>query len=209
MTSKKFTRRETFALTGAAATIALTPGVANAAKIQGPEQPATDAGMFDPLTRLPNEALFVDRMRSLMRIEGTHLTVAVLDIDDWQEYKTELGDPIASAAILTFAKRITRNAVSELHTVGRLREAQFGLLFTASDPLAVARHLETIRRAIRAPMWLIQRDRFFTASIGIMPKQNFHTDLGTDMLAMTRHAALKARQQGRAGVHYFDPRDMA
>jgi len=209
MTSKRFTRRETFALTGAAAAIALTPGAATAAKIPSPEQPAPDAGMFDPLTGLPNEALFVDRMRSLMRIEGTGLTVAIIDIDDWQDHKTGLGDPIASAAILTFRNRITRHAIAELHTLGRLREAQFGLLLTPSDPPAVARHLQTIRRAIRAPMWLLRRDRFFTASIGIMRKQNFHTDLGTDMLAMTRHAALKARQQGRAGVHYFDPRDMA
>ena len=206
MTSKRFTRRETFALTGAAAAIALTPNAA-AAKIPDQEQPAINTGMFDPLTDLPNEALFVDRMRSLMRIEGTGLTVAVIDIDDWQARKTELGERIIPPAILTFAKRITRHANGELHTVGRIGEAQFGLLFTTNDRLTV--ELETIRRAIRTPMWLLRRDRFFTASIGIMRQQNFHTHLGTDMLAMTRHAAVAARHKGRDNVHYFDPRDVA
>ncbi len=209
MTSRKFTRRETFTLTGAAAAIAFTPSAATARKIPDHEQPVIDTGMFDPLTGLPNEALFVDRMRALMRINGVGLSVAIIDIDDWQAQKIELGERIIPPAILTFSKRITRLAIDELHTVGRLREAQFGLLFTANEWPAVSPRLETIRRAIRSPMWLLQRDRFFTSSIGVMRQQDFHTHQGGDMLAMTRRAAVKARDRGRDNVHYYEPNDIS
>lgn len=209
MTRKKFTRRETLALTGAAAATAFTPNAATAEQIPDPAKPRADAGMFDPLTGLPNEALFYDRTRSLMRIDGTNLTVAIIDIDDWQAHTAKLGIRTIPPVILTMSRRITRHARGELYTVGRLRDAQFGLLFAGNDPLAAPRQLETIRRAIRAPMWLLQRDRVFTSSIGVMRKQNFHTHHGSDLVAMTRHATLKARLKGRDNLHYYDPYDLS
>jgi len=207
--SKKFTRRDTFKLAGTlasgAAAASLTPGSAQAEQTHEQAHVDADAGMYDPLTGLPTEPLFYDRMKTLMRIEGQHLTLAIIDIDGFDEFHQAHGDIFADSTTLTFARRICRfvrdDCENALHTVAFLQPGQYGLINLHDSTVGVHFQTEAVKRAIRTPLTLKGRNFAFTASIGMVRQEAHHP--GSDLIAMAKHAAKEARQRGRDQIAYY------
>jgi diguanylate cyclase (GGDEF)-like protein len=124
----------------------------------------------DPLTGIPNRALFEDRARhALERSAGAREQVAVLmiDLDDFKLINDGLGHSVGDELIRLVAERV-RSVARPSDTVARLGGDEFAVLVEdvrgLDDALGVA---ERVRRRFDEPFPLNGADVVVTASVGI------------------------------------------
>ncbi len=208
MHGPKFTRRQTLAMAGAAAAVFLTPGAVHALMPTHVNQdPVLDQPLYDPLTGLPGEQLFMDRIRELEAIDvPTYLglTVAVIDIENYDCLGPATHHDIAATcAALIIRNRLYRHETLHWDMIARLRDDQFGVLFTTDVHHHVDYNLRTVGRALKLPFRLYHRENVLKPHIGAMRKQA-HVHLAPDLIAMARQAAVNARRQGRDGPQFYD-----
>ena len=129
------------------------------------------AAFYDPLTGLPNRALFKDRLEvSYARArgrEGARFAVLFLDLDRFKLVNDSLGHRAGDELLVQIARRLEacRRAGD---TVARLGGDEFTLLVegvaTADDAILVA---ERVHRALSPPFLVEGHEVFAAASIGI------------------------------------------
>ena len=127
--------------------------------------------VHDNLTGLPNRELFLDRLRAAIartEAEGaSRPSVFILDIDRFKQVNDGFGLAIGDSILLTIARRLTRLLKAQ-DTLARLNGDQFAfLLISETQPERVAAFAESVRRTLRAPITLGEKEIFLTASIGI------------------------------------------
>lgn len=191
-------RRGLFGVIGGAIAISSAAGVGGASANPASEdnKPDTPSGLFDPLTGLPGEVLFYERADALARLDETALSVAIIDISNFDAMQRCIGRPLMNAGIWTLSKRQRRYAdMGWVHTLARLRDRQFGLLLTGCNEASVRCDLEAIMRSVRAPMHLGARGRRFSASLGVIRKQRARQP-ASELIAAARAAASEARLAG-------------
>ena len=85
---------------------------------------------LDPLTRLPNRRLLLDRLRHAQQTskrQGTHAAVLFLDLDNFKQLNDRLGHEAGDQWLVLVAQRL-REAVREADTVARLGGDEFVVL---------------------------------------------------------------------------------
>jgi diguanylate cyclase (GGDEF)-like protein len=124
----------------------------------------------DPLTGLPNRALFMDRLNHSLQVaarQGTQVTVLFIDLDRFKDVNDSLGHAAGDELLAWFSRRI-RESVRGEDTAARLGGDEFAILLehTVGDSAgrAVANRLS---RALREPLRLADRELFVSASVGI------------------------------------------
>jgi diguanylate cyclase (GGDEF)-like protein len=124
----------------------------------------------DPLTGLPNRALFRDRLeQALNRAERRMRSVAVLflDIDNFKLVNDSLGHEQGDALLLTVAERL-QACLRVADTAARIGGDEFTLLLEEVSDVEDARAVaDRVAAALRAPLVLAGQEVFPTASIGI------------------------------------------
>ena len=141
----------------------------------------------DPLTDLPNRALFSDRLNQALsnaRRDGQHLAVMFIDLDNFKPVNDNHGHEVGDRLLQQVASRL-RHSLRESDTVARVGGDEFiALLRNTSDPpdaLAVAAKLA---EALVEPFEIDGRAIEVTASIGIA----LYPDHGTGDIELLRHA---------------------
>jgi diguanylate cyclase (GGDEF)-like protein/PAS domain S-box-containing protein len=154
---------------------------------------------FDPLTDLPNRALFHDRLRLAMsRTKPSRgLAVLFLDIDHFKRINDTLGHEAGDQLLKEFARRM-QDTVRLSDTVARLAGDEFTIILEnlrdARDAQVVAGKLVT---ALCEPVVLEGVARRVTASIGVSTHKEGDT---ADALLRRADAALyEAKRRGRNG----------
>ena len=127
--------------------------------------------VHDNLTGLPNRELFVDRLRSALARtnaeNGTRPSVFILDIDRFKQVNDEFGVAVGDSILLTVARRLAR-LLKPQDTLSRLTADQFAfLLISESHPERIAAFAESVRRTLRAPITLGEKEITLAASLGI------------------------------------------
>ncbi|MCB1497553.1 MAG: EAL domain-containing protein [Bauldia sp.] len=127
--------------------------------------------VHDNLTGLPNRELFIDRLRAaIARTEAEGVSrpsVFMLDIDRFKQVNDGFGLAIGDSILLTIARRLSR-LLKPQDTLARLNGDQFAfLLISENQPERIAAFAESVRRTLRAPITLGEKEVFLTASIGI------------------------------------------
>jgi diguanylate cyclase (GGDEF)-like protein/PAS domain S-box-containing protein len=127
--------------------------------------------VHDNLTGLPNRELFLDRvMAAINRTiaeNSARPSVFVLDIDRFKQVNDEFGIAVGDSILLTIARRLAR-LLKPQDTLARLSGDQFAfLLISETQPERIAAFAESVRRTLRAPITLGEKEIFLTASIGI------------------------------------------
>ncbi len=138
----------------------------------------------DPLTGLPNRALFEQRLERALRVEGEPLAkVAVLfvDLDDFKVVNDSLGHR-AGDRLLALAARRIRGCLRPQDTVARFGGDEFGVLLQGvGDGEGAGRIAERMVEELqRAPFDLDGLEVFVTPSVGIAlgaPGADRHDDL--------------------------------
>ena len=161
----------------------------------------------DPLTRLPNRALFRDRLQQRLnraRSEGSGVAVVHLDLDRFKVINDSLGLPVGDEVLQQMATRIA-GAIRARDTLGRLGGDDFGLVPNVEGD---ARNSAIIARKLldlcAAPLRIADQDLVSTASIGISLFPGDGGDADT-LLKNAERAMYEAKSQGRNTYQFFAP----
>jgi diguanylate cyclase (GGDEF)-like protein/PAS domain S-box-containing protein len=165
--------------------------------------------LFDPLTDLPNRALFADRLngaiRRLSRVAGL-VAVLFIDVDRFKNINASLGHQAGDHFLSELALRI-RAVLRPADTVARLGADEFAVMCEAlegeREAMAVAARLEG---ALSAPFVVLGeagREIYASASVGIALSNDPATDAET-LLRDAGTAMHRAKEQGGGHVEVFD-----
>jgi diguanylate cyclase (GGDEF)-like protein len=162
--------------------------------------------LHDPLTGLPNRALFLDRLGvALDRSRRNNASIAVLflDVDNFKQVNDSLGHAAGDRLLSGLADRL-QSMLRPMDTVARFGGDEFTFLFeeltTEREVILIA---ERIGRAVRLPIHLEEGDTTVTVSIGI----SVVTDPTIPAEAVIREAdsaMYRAKQLGRSRYELFD-----
>lgn len=162
---------------------------------------------YDPLTGLPNRALFRDRLnQALVRAERNKRLVALmfLDLDRFKAINDTLGHDIGDLLLKIVAERL-RHCVREQDTVARLGGDEFTVIVEGVDgPEDAALVAQKILDVLAPPFKLAQHETFVSSSIGITISPMDSMDLD-ELLKNADAAMYRAKERGRNNYQFYRP----
>ncbi len=181
----------------------------------------THDALHDPLTRLGNRKLFLDRLNYFMqrneRESDYQFAVLFIDLDRFKAINDGLGHQAGDELIVATAERLgtclrktdlvrggRAEAGGEDDIVARLGGDEFTILLDdIMNPQGPIRVAERILAALSAPFEIGNQQVFITASIGIALSASGYADVH-DILRDADIAMYQAKQHGRARWVMFD-----
>jgi diguanylate cyclase (GGDEF)-like protein/PAS domain S-box-containing protein len=160
---------------------------------------------YDPLTGLPNRALFLDRLQlalTLTHRRGGRFAVLFVDLDRFKEINDTQGHEVGDWVLRELAQRL-RSVLRHEETLARMGGDEFVVLVLDVDQVGAAKVAERIRTALAEP--LVGQDQTFgvQASIGIA----MYPDDGVLPGSLLKHADLamyRAKAEG-GGFRFYHP----
>ena len=171
------------------------------------EQQLHHQAFYDPLTGLPNRALFMERLEhASTRANRRNGRVAVLfvDLDNFKVINDSLGHKAGDQLLKAVAERMK----SYLHpedTAARLGGDEFTIL--VEDVAGVGegvRIAERIADVLQPPFTLEEQEVFITTSIGIA-LNNSTQERAENLLRHADLAMYRAKHKGKACCEVFEP----
>lgn len=175
--------------------------------------------MHDPVTRLPNRALFFERLSTALETasfepSGTgRIGLCYLDLDGFKAVNDTLGHRVGDRLLSAVAQRLTRCAESAAdrgpghagHLVARLGGDEFALLVedsTGTDQLAEL--AQSVLDALQRPFDLAGQRLSVSASIGVVERAATGTT-ATGLMQAADTTLYWAKEDGKARWTLFDP----
>ena len=166
---------------------------------------ARHQAMHDPLTGLPNRALFLDRVSNAIarrRPEGRAVVILLLDLDDFKRVNDSLGHSAGDQVLIALAERL-RKSVRAGDSVAHLGGDEFGILLEAIDAAEATAAANRIHGDLAKPFPIEGREVRFSASIGIALEHA--GDVRADELIRNAVTALhSAKGRGKGQVAVFE-----
>jgi PAS domain S-box-containing protein len=176
----------------------------------------------DPLTSLPNRALFLDRLERAIARADRHsdykFAVLIIDIDRFKIVNDSLGHPAGDDLLIQVSQRILSSLrlqdvvarpvtgsawKAKDDTLARLGGNEFTVLLDdIRDPSDGVRVAERIQNSFAEPFVICGQDVFTTASIGITA--NSAHAIAVDVLRDADTAMYRAKLHGGARCEVFD-----
>lgn len=162
--------------------------------------------LHDPLTALPNRALFSDRLTVALdrsRRTGAPLAVLFLDVDSFKQINDSLGHASGDLLLTVLAGRF-REMLRPMDTVARFGGDEFTFLFeeleSEREALLIA---ERIVRSASRPLVLDDVEHTVDVSIGIAMVTD--PSVAPDQVIRDADAAMyRAKEHGGARLELFD-----
>jgi diguanylate cyclase (GGDEF)-like protein/PAS domain S-box-containing protein len=185
---------------------------ADTTAIKKSEETIHNLAFYDPLTKLPNRRLLIERLQQALNSSTRHLNhgaILFIDLDNFKELNDIKGYDIGDLLLVEVAKRLQLCARSD-DTVACLGGDDFVVvleeLSTEADQAAAQAEsiAEKIRIAISQPFELQGLQHHNASSIGISLFRNHETSVD-ELLKHTDMAMYQAKQSGRNTIRFFDP----
>lgn len=163
----------------------------------------------DPLTQLPNRALFFESLKQALartRRKDELLAVCYLDLDNFKPVNDSMGHNAGDQLLVQIAERIS-GALRAHDVVARLGGDEFALLLSGLESAEEAMlTLDRLLAAICQPYTLNGKTIHIGASIGytLYPLDNAELD---DLLQHADKAMYRAKLNGGNIYHIYDPSD--
>ena len=162
--------------------------------------------LHDPLTRLPNRALFLERVTRALgrqRREDQRVAILLLDLDDFKRINDSLGHAAGDEVLIGFAERV-RSSLRSTDTVARFGGDEFGILVeqVSGQQEAVAA-AERLLEVLQEPFAVGDREVRLTGSVGIaleIPGETTQEEL----LRNADTALHAAKEKGRRLIVIFE-----
>ena len=136
------------------------------------QEQLTHQAFHDPLTGLPNRALFLDRLERCIRRSRRHddyrYAVLMIDLNRFKNINDSLGHLMGDMLLTEIAHRFT-SCMRDMDTVARLGGDEFAVLMEEfRHPSEVVRVVQRLRNALAEPFLLDNHVVFTDASIGVV-----------------------------------------
>jgi diguanylate cyclase (GGDEF)-like protein/PAS domain S-box-containing protein len=167
---------------------------------------------YDPLTKLPNRRLFVDRLnQALVASVRSHRDGALLflDMDNFKTLNDSLGHDIGDLLLQQVAERLL-TCVRETDTIARIGGDEYVVMLEdlsehALEAAAQAEVIgEKILSALNQPYQLAMHEYQSSVSIGVALFSN-HNQSQEELLKHADIAMYQAKKAGRNALRFFDP----
>ncbi|MEE4291807.1 MAG: EAL domain-containing protein [Cycloclasticus sp.] len=167
---------------------------------------------YDPLTKIPNRRLLIDRLEvevASVKRHQHYSAILFLDLDHFKTLNDSLGHNIGDSLLEQVAQRLNRQIRGE-DTVARLGGDEFIILLTdlshnpsqaAGQAQAIA---EKVQHVLAAPFFLYEHEHYVSVSLGIslFSAEDCNVD---DILKHADTAMYRAKGQGRNQVCFYEP----
>jgi diguanylate cyclase (GGDEF)-like protein/PAS domain S-box-containing protein len=176
------------------------------------EDEIRNLAFYDPLTRLPNRRLLMDRLQHAIATSartGRDGALLFIDLDNFKSLNDTLGHDKGDLLLQQVAQRLT-NCVRESDTVARLGGDEFVVMLedlsekhqeAAAQTEIVG---EKILASLNASYLLAGHDHHSTPSIGATQFSG-HQNSVEDLLKQADLAMYQAKSAGRNALRFFDP----
>ena len=162
--------------------------------------------LHDPLTSLPNRALFLDRLtHALERLRRQPGEVAVLfvDLDRFKLVNDGMGHGVGDAVLLDAAKRLSA-ATRAGDTIARFGGDEFTILCEDAGPADASLVAQRVVEVFESPFTHEARDFHLSASVGV--RSTTEPFVSPDSMLRDADIALyAAKENGRGRYELFDP----
>ncbi|HEV7750347.1 MAG TPA: EAL domain-containing protein [Baekduia sp.] len=163
--------------------------------------------LHDPLTKLPNRALLLDRLRLALargRRARTWTAVLYLDVDDFKNVNDSLGHVAGDELLRELAPRLS-DVLRPSDTLARLGGDEFAVLCEGLDEVAESAAIaERLLDAAARSLTLDGVELQPTACIGIALVGPDSSARGDDLLRDADVAMYRAKRVGRGRYELFD-----
>ncbi|HET6804412.1 MAG TPA: EAL domain-containing protein [Frateuria sp.] len=156
---------------------------------------------YDPLTRLPNRHLLLDRIDHALAQPGAALSVLLVNLDNFRRINDRFGHPLADQLLRIVAERLGELA-GPLETVARLGGDDFVLTLRSAEVSHVIALAEQARQAIASGVVLEGEEVFVSASVGVSLYPH-DGESGVTLLKNADTAMSRAKQSGRNTVGFY------
>ncbi|HEX9945578.1 MAG TPA: EAL domain-containing protein [Thermoanaerobaculia bacterium] len=163
----------------------------------------------DPLTGLPNRALFMDRLgmaiaHAKRRLSYTY-AVLFIDLDRFKNINDSLGHSVGDELLVAVARRL-ESCLRPGDTVARLGGDEFTILLDEVADVEHAVHVaQRMNREMTQPFRIQEHEIYVTMSLGITLGAGGDYDRPEDVLRDADTAMYGAKTSGKAREAIFDP----
>jgi diguanylate cyclase (GGDEF)-like protein len=177
------------------------------ARKKADEQHRYDA-LHEPLTGLPNRALFMDRLQHVItasrRRNGTfNYAVFFLDMDRFKIINDSYGHTVGDQLLIMVGRKLA-DCIRPGDTIARLGGDEFALLLqNINDPSYAVNIAERIREKLTAPLDIKGNRIFASISVGIALGSEGY-ERPEQVLRDADIAMYEAKAQGNASYEIFD-----
>jgi diguanylate cyclase (GGDEF)-like protein/PAS domain S-box-containing protein len=162
--------------------------------------------LFDPLTGLPNRALFVDRLRQVLNRRGREMATAVyfLDVDRFKRINDSLGHGAGDDVLREVASRL-RSVLRPEDTVARFGGDEFTILCeSVGGVLEAVSIADRLQRPLNNPLLAGGAELRLSASIGVALAEPGEEVDGQRLIEDADAAMYRAKERGGARTELFD-----
>ena len=153
----------------------------------------------DPLTGLPNRALFSDRLNQELaraKRQSGRLAMVFLDLDYFKPINDNFGHDVGDEVLRQVATRL-QECVRATDTVGRMGGDEFVVLLAQlSESDSISTLAEKLHQTLRQPFVVAEHEMSVSCCIGVA----VYPENGVDALALTKgadEAMYRAKEAGR------------
>ena len=170
------------------------------------EQQANFAVTHDIVTRLPNRALFYDRVEQAIknaRFQNSEFTLLLIEIENFKEIYDTLGRMSSDMVIKQISIRL-QSGVSGFDSVARLDSNVFALLLTGKHEISDTEKTVSKIHSELEPVFIVDRFKLTVqTSIGIVFYPRHGEDV--DYLVQLAGVALYVANKSNNGYAVYDP----
>jgi diguanylate cyclase (GGDEF)-like protein/PAS domain S-box-containing protein len=124
----------------------------------------------DPLTGLPNRALFTERLDRLFQTPASTVGLCFLDLDGFKAINDRLGHQIGDLLLTAVADRINRCVTTDGHLFARIGGDEFTILVDEDGAGATREIAEKVLRTLDKPFRVADHELRISASIGVVER---------------------------------------
>lgn len=176
------------------------------------ESKAQYLAFYDPLTKLPNRLLLIDRLKQAMASfsrMGRQGALLFIDLDHFKDINDTMGHQLGDLLLQQTAQRLI-SCVREGDTVARLGGDEFVVILNdlSKNPIEAATQTEDIGAKcltiLSQPYQIETREYKVTASMGATLFSDHHTSF-EELMKQADIAMYQAKKSGRNILRFFDP----
>lgn len=159
----------------------------------------------DVLTRLPNRALFIDRLQQAIKSakrNDERLAVVFFDLDRFKEVNDSFGHDFGDELLKQVAKNVTQGLRSS-DTIARLGGDEFILLLEhITHEEIITNVIHKIMQLFKKPFTIKHHQFFISSSIGIAVYP-MHGETADELIKNADAAMYRSKENGRNLYHFY------